>query len=114
MSFTNSQAAMAHIASVELGPGQKYAIDVRRWTRALRKSSPAVEIEIRRCPAHEGIAGNEKVDEWAKLAVEEPDTYGVEWLTRADGYERRLMPQLRSLVNLKWEISEKKWVEARQ
>jgi hypothetical protein len=38
----------------------------------------------------------------------------VEWLRRADGYGRRLMPQPRSLANLKREISEKKWEEARQ
>jgi ribonuclease HI len=90
--FTDSQAAMARIASEEPGPGQKYAIEARRWTRALRESRPEVEIEIRWCPAHEGIVGNEKADEWAKLAAEEPDAHGVEWLTRADSYGRRLMP----------------------
>jgi ribonuclease HI len=112
--FTDSQAAMARIASEEPGPGQKYAIEARRWARALREKRPEVEIEIRWCPSHEGITGNEKADEWAKLAAEEPDAHGVEWLTRADGYGRRLMPQPRSLANLKREISEKKWVEARQ
>ena len=28
--------------------------------------------EIRWCPAHKGIASNEKADEWAKIAAEEP------------------------------------------
>jgi len=37
-------------------------------------------IEIRWCPVRKGIAGNEKADEWAKMAAEEPDTRGVEWL----------------------------------
>ena len=30
------------------------------------------------CPAHKGVAGNEKADEWARIAAEEPDTRGVE------------------------------------
>jgi hypothetical protein len=112
--FTDSQTAMARIASEEPGPGQKYAIQARKWIKALQQSRPEVEIEIRWCPAHEGVTGNEKADEWAKLAAEEPDAHGVEWLRRTDGYGRRLMPQPRSLANLKREISEKKWVEARQ
>ena len=27
-------------------------------------------------PAHKGVAGNEKADEWAKIVAEEPDTRG--------------------------------------
>jgi hypothetical protein len=45
--------------------------------------------------------GNEKADEWAKLAPEEPDACGVE-------------PFPRFLAHLKREISEKKWAEVRQ
>jgi ribonuclease HI len=112
--FTDSQATMARITSEEPGPGQKDAIEARKWVKALQESRPEVEIEIRWCPAHEGIAGNEKADEWAKLAAEEPDAHGAERLRRADSFGRRLMPQPRFLVNLKPEISEKKWVEARQ
>jgi hypothetical protein len=48
-----------------------------------------------------GVPGNEKADEWAKLAAGTPFTRGVERLPR-------------SLANLKREISEKKWAEARQ
>jgi len=61
-----------------------------------------------------GIAGNEKAYEWAKIAAEVPDTRGVEWLSYSDRVEARAMPLPRSLTNIKREISEKKWVEARQ
>jgi len=66
-------------------------------------SNTPVTIEIRWCPAHQGITGNEKADEWAKIAAEKPSTRGVE----------NPGPLPRSLVSLKREISEKKWAEAR-
>ena len=59
------------------------------------------------------MAGNEKADEWAKLAAEEPDARGVEWLTYSDRVEAFSMPLPSSLTNIKWEISKKKWMEAR-
>jgi len=43
-----------------------------------------------------------------------PDTHGVEWLNYLDRTEVRPTPLPRSLANLKREISEKKWVEARR
>jgi len=75
----------------------------------LRRARPGIVIEIRWCPAHKGITGNEKADKWAKIAAEEPDTGGVEWLNYSDRTEVRAMPLPRSLANLKREISEKKW-----
>ena len=48
---------------------------------------------------------NEQADRWAKLAADEPDTLGVEWPEEA---------RPRSLANIRREISEKKWMEARQ
>jgi hypothetical protein len=33
-----------------------------------------------RCAAHKGVLGNEKGDEWVRLAAEEPDAHGVEHL----------------------------------
>jgi len=51
-------------------------------------------------------------DEWAKVAVEKPRTRWVEWLSYSDRAEVRAMPLLKSLANLKREISEKKWAEA--
>jgi len=78
---------------------------------------PDIIIEVRWCPAHKDVEGNEKVDEWAKLAAEEPDARGVEgleWFTYSDRPEERSMPLSMSLANIKREISEKKWAEARQ
>jgi len=94
--------------------GQTYALQARKHIAALRRARPVVTIEIRWCPAHKGIKGNEKADEWTKLAAEEPDTRGVEWLCYSDRMEARPMPLPRPLANLKREISEKKWVDARR
>jgi ribonuclease HI len=98
--FTDAQAAIRRMSSEEPGPGQKYAILARKHIAALRNARPDITIEIRWCPAHKGVPGNEKADEWAKLAAESPDAGGVE-------------PLPRSLPHLKREISEKKWAEAR-
>jgi len=77
-------------------------------------AGPGIIVEIRWCPAHKGISGDEKADECAEIAAEEADTRGVEWLSYSDRTEVQPMPLPRSLANLKREISEKKWVEARQ
>jgi ribonuclease HI len=82
--FTDAQAAIQRISSDEPGPGQKYAIQASKWIATLRRMKPEVVVEIRWCPAHQGVAGNEKADEWAKLAAEEPDAHGVEWLGYGD------------------------------
>jgi ribonuclease HI len=97
--FTDAQAAIRRMASEEPGLGQKYAILARKHITALRSTRLDITIGIRWCPAHKGVPGNEKADEWAKLAAENPDAHGVE-------------PLPRSLTHLKREISEKKWAEA--
>jgi ribonuclease HI len=115
--FTDAQAAIRRMASDEPGPGQKYALEARKNITALRRAVPDIVIEIRWCPAHEGVEGNEKADEWAKLAAEEPDARGVEgleWFTYSDRPEERSMPLPRSLANIKREITEKKWAVARK
>ena len=112
--FSDAQAAIRRMASDEPGPGQKYAIQARRHIAELRKKRPGIAIEIRWCPAHKGVEGNEKADEWAKLAAEEPDTRGVEWLHYLDRTEARPMPLPRSLANIRREIYGKKWAEARK
>jgi len=43
-----------------------------------------------------------------RMASEEPDARGVEWLSYSDRNEARAMPLPRSLAHLKREISEKK------
>ena len=112
--FTDAQAAIRRMASYEPGPGQQYALQARKHIAALRKARPGITIEIWWCPAHKGIAGNEKADEPSKIAAEEPDTHGVEWLNYSDRTEVRAMALPRSLTNLQREISEKKRVEERQ
>ena len=72
--FTDCQAAIGRMAS-------KYALDARRHIATLRAKEPNVRIEIRWCPSHQGIEGNEVADKWAKLAADEPNAHGVEWLS---------------------------------
>ena len=114
--FTDAQAAIRWMVSDEPGPGQKYDLEARRHIASIQRTVPGAIIEIRWCPAHEGVEGNEKADEWAKLAADEPDARGVEgleWMTYSDPPEERSMPLLRSLANIKRKIAAKKWVEAR-
>ena len=77
--FTNAQAAIKRMASEEPGPDQTHALQARKHIAALRRARPDITIEIKSCPAHKGVPGNEKADEWAKLAAEEPDARGTEW-----------------------------------
>jgi diaminopimelate decarboxylase len=44
-------------------PGQMYALQVRSHIAILRRARPDIIIEIRWCPAHKGIAGDEKADQ---------------------------------------------------
>jgi hypothetical protein len=66
------------------GQGQLFTLQARRRIAALRKARPGIIIEIRWCPALKGIVDNEKAESWAKIAAEEPDARGVEWLSSLD------------------------------
>ena len=76
--FAYAQAAIWRMTSDDPGPGQKYALEARRHIASLRAKEPNAKIEIRWCPSHQGIEGNEVADQWAKLAADEPDAHGVE------------------------------------
>jgi len=66
------------MASDQSGPGQQYALQARKHVATLCRARPGIVIEIRWSPAHKGVAGSEKADEWAKITAEEPDSRGVE------------------------------------
>jgi len=85
--FSDAQAAIRRMASDEPGPGQQYALQARKHITTLRRARKGIVIEIRWCPAHKGVAGNEKADEWAKIAAGQPNTHGVEWLSSRAGRE---------------------------
>jgi len=75
--------------SSDPGPGQQYALQARKHIATLRRARPGTIIELRWCPAHKGVTGNEKANEWAKIAAEEPNARGVEWLRHLDRAEAR-------------------------
>jgi len=52
--FTDAQAAITRMTHDEPGPGQTHALQARQAIAALRRQEPAVESEIRWCPAHKG------------------------------------------------------------
>jgi ribonuclease HI len=81
--ITDVQAVIWRIVSEDSGPGQKYAIQARQHITTLRRARPDITIEIRWCPTHKSVAGNEKADEWAKLLAEKPDVRRVEALPRS-------------------------------
>jgi len=68
--FTDAQAAIKRMAPEEPGPGQMYVLQTRKHIALLRSVRPDITIEIGWRPAHKGVPGNWKTNEWAKLAAE--------------------------------------------
>ena len=58
--FTDAQAAIWRMASHDPGPGQKYAIAVRRHIAELRRTEPDIKPEIRRRPTTAISKGTKK------------------------------------------------------
>lgn len=44
----------------------------------MARPEPAVTTKLHRCPVRRGVPRNEKANDWAKLAADEPDAHGVE------------------------------------
>jgi len=89
-----------------------YALEAGKRIATFRQSEPAVVIGLRWRPARKGVPGNDKADECAKLAVDNPDAHGVEFLGFGDRHRRRRLPS-RTLAHLKRAITETKWEEAK-
>jgi hypothetical protein len=78
--FTDAQAAIKRIISEDLGPGQIYAIQARKYIAALRRGRPGVIIEIRWCPAHKGETGrptNGPSSQWKNQTLAGWNGYGT-------------------------------------
>jgi ribonuclease HI len=56
-----------------------YALQAWKRITAFHQREPGMRIELRWWPAHKGVPENGKADEWAKLAVDEPHSHGVEF-----------------------------------
>ena len=67
--FADAQAALQRIISDAPGPGQRYALAIAQQAHDLWEQR-RVSVQFRWVPSHAGTAGNEKADEWAKMAAQ--------------------------------------------
>jgi ribonuclease HI len=65
--FSDSVAAIQPVQNDELGPGQRMAKNAVQWNNKIM--GKGADIKYRRVPSHEGVEGNGKVDEQAKVAT---------------------------------------------
>ena len=88
--FTDAQAAIRRMALGGAWPRPDVRAPGEKAHRSAGESQAGHHHRDR--SAHKGIPGNEKADEWAKLAAEEPDARGVEWLSYSDRTGARATP----------------------
>ena len=74
--FVDSTSAIDRVRSDSIGLGQSFAVAaIEACTRIMSRSN---EVSVRWAPAHQGVLGNEKADEYAKAVAEgrqlEPDS----------------------------------------
>jgi len=67
MVFTDSQATLRRIQLDEPGPGQVLVLRTINWVNALARKN--IQVEYRWVPAHNGVEGNEEVDQQAAKAA---------------------------------------------
>jgi len=74
----------------------EYALQARKHIATLRKARAGIAIEIRWCPAHKEVTGNEKADEWAKMhsSWELQEARLAVLLAQAGALPDRAVPQL--------------------
>ena len=104
--FVDSTSATDRISSDSIGPGQRFAVAaIEACTRVLARDN---EVSIRWVPAHHGVLGNEKADEYAKAAAgcegrgpvsEVPDQY--RWETSLS-HMTRVATEARSRAAARW------------
>jgi hypothetical protein len=61
--YTDAQVAIRRMSSDEPGPGQMYVSEARKHIATVLPRAPAATVELRWCPAHKEVPGNEKADE---------------------------------------------------
>jgi ribonuclease HI len=88
-SFTDAQAAIKRIVSLDPGPGQAEAGRIVQELERLHRRLPDATVELRWCPGHGNDPNNEKADKWAKYAAASPDSPDVEWATSLSHIKKR-------------------------
>ena len=102
--FVDSTSAIDRVRSDSIGPGQCFAVTaIEACARIMSRSN---EVSIRWVPAHQGVLGNEKADEYAKASAEGgrpgndvPDEY--RWETSLS-HMTRVATEARSQAAAQW------------
>jgi ribonuclease HI len=77
------------MSSDDPGLTRIYAIYARKHLAALRRTEPGIHVEIRCCPSHKGIEGNEMADRGAKMATEDPKAVELDGVSTLIGMEEK-------------------------